>query len=110
MTTIAAIKHAVTAHYGLEATDLDSHRGGAAISRPRQVAMYLARRMTTASLPSIGYHLGRRDHSTIIHGVRRIDALKSTDRKLGNAIRKIERSLVAKDSAALDAALTGWAA
>jgi len=108
MTTIAAIKQAVAAHYGLEATDLESKRR--AVARPRQVAMYLARNLTKASLPTIGHHIGRRDHTTILYGIRRIDALKATNRKLGNEIRKIERSLIAKDSAALNAALTGWVA
>lgn len=108
MTTIAAIKQAVAAHYGLEATDLEGKRR--AVARQRQVAMYLARNLTNASLPTIGYYLGRRDHTTIIHGVRRIDELKRTDRKLGNAIRKIERRLAAQESARLNAELTGWAA
>lgn len=108
MTTIAAIKQAVSAYYGLEATDLDSRRRE--VSRERQVAMYLSRNLTFKSLATIGHHIGRRDHSTVLHGIRQIEALRRTDRKLGSAIRKIERSLAAKDSAALNAALTGWAA
>ena len=64
-----------------------SQRRAVAIARPRQIAMYLAKRLTTRSLPEIGRKFGGRDHSTVIHAVRRIEELRDTDRDVDGAVR-----------------------
>ena len=57
------------------------------MARPRQIAMYLAKRLTTRSLPEIGRKFGGRDHSTVIHAVKRIEALRASDREVDGAVR-----------------------
>jgi hypothetical protein len=76
---IHAIQHAVCEHYGVTLVDLCSSRRAAAIVMPRQVAVWLCRRLTTHSLPAIGHHFGDRDHTTILHAARRVDELRQSD-------------------------------
>ena len=64
-----------------------------AIARPRQIAMYLAKRLTTRSLPEIGRKFGNRDHSTVIHAVKRIEELRGKDVEIDGAVRALMRSL-----------------
>ena len=64
-----------------------------AVARPRQIAMYLAKRLTTRSLPEIGRKFGGRDHSTVIHAVRRIEELRDSDRDIDGAVRVLMRQL-----------------
>lgn len=110
MIMIADIQRAVADHFKVPLSDMASDRRSVTYTRPRQVAMYLSRRLTTRSYPQIGRKFGDRDHATVIHGVRRIEELVRTDRKLGSAVRKIERALTVRESAALNEALTGWMA
>lgn len=70
--TIADVRAAVEAHFDLFPQDLSSSRRSASVALPRQLVMFLAREMTLRSLPEIGRHLGGRDHSTIIHGCKRV--------------------------------------
>lgn len=77
--TVAVIQATVAAHYGLTRVELISDRRARAVSRPRQVGMWLAKRLTARSLPDIGRRFGGRDHTTVIHAVRRIDALRAED-------------------------------
>jgi chromosomal replication initiator protein len=70
---------AVVAHYGTSRTDILSSRRTASVVRPRQIAMYLAKVLTTRSLPEIGRRFGGRDHTTVLHAVRKIAQLKETD-------------------------------
>ena len=91
--TIDDIQRAVSAHFEVKQLDLVSARRAQAIARPRQVAMYLAKRLTTRSLPEIGRKFGNRDHSTVIHAVRRIEELRGTDREIDAAVRTLLRSL-----------------
>ena len=77
----------VTKYYGVSLCDLVSRRRGALV-RPRQAAMYLARTLTECSLPAIGRLLNR-DHSTILHGCRKIAALRLQDAKLDAEIREL---------------------
>ncbi len=63
------------------------------VARPRQIAMYLAKRLTTRSLPEIGRKFGGRDHSTVIHAVRRIEELRDKDREIDTAVRYLLREL-----------------
>ena len=85
--TIDQIQKAVSDHFELKPLDLVSARRARAVARPRQIAMYLAKRLTTRSLPEIGRKFGGRDHSTVIHAVRRIEELRDTDRDVDGAVR-----------------------
>ncbi|WP_457351416.1 chromosomal replication initiator protein DnaA [Sphingomonas sp. UYP23] len=91
--TIDEIQKAVSAHFELKPVDLVSARRAVVVARPRQIAMYLAKRLTTRSLPEIGRKFGGRDHSTVIHAVRRIEELRDTDREIDTAVRVLLREL-----------------
>ena len=91
--TIDEIQKLVSAHFDLKPLDLVSARRARAVARPRQIAMYLAKRLTTRSLPEIGRKFGGRDHSTVIHAVRKIDQLRDTDRDIDGAVRVLLREL-----------------
>ena len=91
--TIDEIQKLVSAHFELKPLDLVSARRSRAIARPRQIAMYLAKRLTTRSLPEIGRKFGGRDHSTVIHAVKKIEQLRDTDRDIDNAVRVLMREL-----------------
>jgi hypothetical protein len=90
---IQDIKRAVARHYNVTLIDIDSHRRFHIVVRPRQVAMYLAKTMTLRSLPEIGRLFGGRDHTTVIHAVRKIDALVKTDQELADHIAAIREDL-----------------
>ncbi len=91
--TIDEIQKLVSTHFDLKPVDLVSARRARAVARPRQIAMYLAKRLTTRSLPEIGRKFGGRDHSTVIHAVRRIEELRDTDREVDGAVRVLMREL-----------------
>ncbi|WP_375398821.1 chromosomal replication initiator protein DnaA [uncultured Sphingomonas sp.] len=91
--TIDEIQKAVSAHYDLKPVDMISARRAVVVARPRQIAMYLAKRLTTRSLPEIGRKFGGRDHSTVIHAVRRIEELRGTDQEIDGAVRSLLRQL-----------------
>ncbi len=91
--TIDEIQRAVCAHYRLDKSEMSSKRRVRAIARPRQVAMYLAKELTPRSYPEIGRRFGGRDHSTVIHAVRTVEALRVADSELDAEIAAIRRSL-----------------
>jgi chromosomal replication initiator protein len=91
--TIDEIQRAVSAHFELKPLELVSARRARVVARPRQIAMYLAKRLTTRSLPEIGRKFGGRDHSTVIHAVRRIEELRDSDREVDGAVRLLMRQL-----------------
>jgi chromosomal replication initiator protein len=91
--TIDEIQRAVSTHFEVKQIDLISERRAVAIARPRQIAMYLAKRLTTRSLPEIGRKFGNRDHSTVIHAVRRIEELRGKDGEIDSAVRTLMRQL-----------------
>jgi chromosomal replication initiator protein len=72
---------------------MSSPRRARAVARPRQVAMYLAKHLTSRSLPEIGRRFGGRDHTTVMHAIRKIEELSSGDAVLSEDIRLIRRSL-----------------
>lgn len=78
-TSMAEIRDAVAAHYGLARGDMVSARRCAAIARPRQLAMYLCRHSTDRSWSEIGRAFGGRDHTTVIHAARVVEARLSSD-------------------------------
>ncbi|MCM8729954.1 chromosomal replication initiator protein DnaA [Hephaestia sp. GCM10023244] len=91
--TIDEIQRAVSTHFELKPLELISARRARVVARPRQIAMYLAKRLTTRSLPEIGRKFGGRDHSTVIHAVRRIEELRDTDRDVDGAVRHLMHQL-----------------
>jgi chromosomal replication initiator protein len=93
--TIEEIQKLVSQHFELKPLDLVSARRSRAVARPRQIAMYLSKRLTTRSLPEIGRKFGGRDHSTVIHAVRKIEELRDTDRDIDGAVRVLMRELEA---------------
>ena len=91
--TIDDIQKATAEHYGMKQTDLISERRNRSIARPRQAAMWLAKQLTTRSLPDIGRRFGGRDHTTVLHAVRRIEALKVDDAQLARDLEALTRKL-----------------
>ena len=73
--------------------DLLSSRRTANVVRPRQVAMYLAKTLTLRSLPEIGRRFGGRDHTTVLHAVRKIETLAGNDSALADEIETLKRLL-----------------
>jgi chromosomal replication initiator protein len=91
--TVDMIQKTVAEHYALKQADLISERRARAVARPRQVAMWLAKQITTRSLPDIGRRFGGRDHTTVLHAVRRIEALKADDPVLARDVDQLLRKL-----------------
>jgi chromosomal replication initiator protein len=91
--TIDEIKRKVADHYNLRLSDLVSARRARAVARPRQVAMFLAKTLTAKSLPEIGRGFGGRDHTTVIHAVRKVEQLCETDSQLSDDIELLRRML-----------------
>ena len=91
--TIDEIKRRVADHYNLRMTDLISARRARAVARPRQVAMFLCKNLTARSLPEIGRGFGGRDHTTVIHAIRKIEELRATDSQLNEDIELLRRKL-----------------
>jgi chromosomal replication initiator protein len=78
-------------HYSVSRADLLSPRRARSIVRPRQIGMYLAKKLTSRSLPEIGKRFGGRDHSTVLHAVRKIEELLKADEKLAREIALLTR-------------------
>ncbi len=93
--TVDEIQRKVSEYYSIRMSDLLGPRRLRAIARPRQVAMYLAKTLTSRSLPEIGRHFGNRDHTTVMHGVRRIEELKAVDSQIAEDIEMLRRALEA---------------
>lgn len=91
--TIDEIQRACAAHYRIDTAEMRSQRRARAVARPRQVAMYLAKKLTPRSLPEIGRIFGGRDHSTVIHAVRTIEALRKSNADIDADIRTLQRQL-----------------
>ena len=91
--TVDTIQKVVAEHYALKQADLISERRARAVARPRQVAMWLAKQITTRSLPDIGRRFGGRDHTTVLHAVRRIEALKAEDAGIARDVDVLLRKL-----------------
>ncbi len=91
--TIEDIQKKVAEHYSLRMTDMLSARRARAVARPRQVAMYLAKQLTPRSLPEIGRKFGGRDHTTVMHAIRRIEELRQTDAVLNGDIEQLRHLL-----------------
>jgi chromosomal replication initiator protein len=91
--TIDEIQRKVAEHYNIRLSDMMSARRARDVARPRQVAMYLAKKLTPRSLPEIGRRFGGRDHTTVMHAVKRIDELRVADRELDADLGRLSRQL-----------------
>ena len=90
---IEDIQRVVARQYNVSRSDLLSSRRTANVVRPRQVAMYLAKTLTLRSLPEIGRRFGGRDHTTVLHAVRKIEALVAKDVSLSEEVESSKRQL-----------------
>jgi chromosomal replication initiator protein len=93
--TIEEIQKRVSEHFNVRVTDMHSARRARAVARPRQVAMYLSKQLTARSLPEIGRKFGGRDHTTVMHAVRKIEELKSLDTGFAEDVELLRRMLEA---------------
>ncbi len=91
--TVDEIQKVTAEHFGLKQSDLISQRRTRSVARPRQAAMWLAKKLTTRSLPDIGRRFGDRDHTTVLHAVRRIEELRATDTQLARDLETLTRKL-----------------
>ena len=91
--TIEEIQKRVAEHYNIRLGEMYSARRSRAIARPRQVAMYLAKQLTSRSLPEIGRKFGGRDHTTVMHAVRKVDELCALDSAFSEDVELLRRML-----------------
>ncbi|RME38009.1 MAG: chromosomal replication initiator protein DnaA [Deltaproteobacteria bacterium] len=91
--SVEEIQKTVAAHYGVKVSDLKSSKRLKALVLPRQVAMYLSRQLTSCSYPDIGDKFGGKDHSTIIHAIRKIEKQMAEDVQLATTIETLKSAL-----------------
>jgi chromosomal replication initiator protein len=84
--SVDSIQKQVAAHYGIRVSEMFSARRARNIARPRQVAMYLTKNLTSLSYPEIGRQFGGRDHTTVMHAVKTIETLTLSDSRLGEDV------------------------
>ena len=91
--TIDEIQRKVAEHYNLRLSDMHSARRARSVARPRQVAMYLAKSLTARSLPEIGRKFGGRDHTTVMHAIRKVEQLMNEDTQIAQDVEVVRRAL-----------------
>ncbi|HYG85319.1 MAG TPA: chromosomal replication initiator protein DnaA [Azospirillum sp.] len=91
--TIDEIQKRVAEHFNIRVADMHSARRARAVARPRQVAMYLAKQLTARSLPEIGRKFGGRDHTTVMHAVKKVEELRATDPAFAEDVELLRRML-----------------
>ena len=91
--TIEEIQKRVAEHYSIRLTDMSSPRRARNVARPRQIAMYLAKQLTSRSLPEIGRRFGGRDHTTVMHAVSRVAELMQADAAFAEDVELLRRML-----------------
>lgn len=91
--TVEEIQRKVSDHYNIRLSDMIGPKRLRSYARPRQVAMYLCKKMTSRSLPEIGRRFGGRDHTTVMHGVKRIEELKTQDGQIAEDLELLRRAL-----------------
>ncbi|WP_372573447.1 chromosomal replication initiator protein DnaA [Ruegeria jejuensis] len=93
--TVEEIQRKVSEYYNIRLSDIIGPKRVRSYARPRQIAMYLCKQLTSRSLPEIGRRFGGRDHTTVMHGVRRIEELKLTDGQIAEDVEMLRRALEA---------------
>jgi chromosomal replication initiator protein len=91
--TIEEIQKQVSSHFNVRISDMHSARRARSVARPRQVAMYLAKQLTSRSLPEIGRKFGGRDHTTVMHAVRKVEELRGQDTTFNEDVELLRRML-----------------
>ena len=91
--SIEAIQRTVAEQFGMKVTDLKQKNNSRNVVVPRQIAMYLAKQMTEASLPEIGRQFGNKHHTTVMHSIGKIDELRRTDKDLHRTLNKLQDQL-----------------
>ena len=91
--TIEEIQRRVAEHYNIKLSEMSSERRARAVARPRQVAMFLSKQLTQRSLPEIGRKFGGRDHTTVMHAVRKIEQLRESDPGIAEDLELLKRNL-----------------
>ena len=92
--TIEEIQKKVAEHYNIRITDMHSPRRSRSVARPRQIAMYLSKKLTTKSLPEIGRKFTGRDHTTVIHAIKKIEELMSKDKQFEYEVQNITDRII----------------
>jgi chromosomal replication initiator protein len=92
--TVEEIQKNVASHFGIKVADIKSPKRLKALVLPRQIAMYLARQLTNCSYPEIGERFGGKDHSTIIHAIKKIEKQMDSDFQLRSTINNIKNILM----------------
>ena len=90
---IEEIQKKVSQHFNIKMSDMSSARRSRTVARPRQVAMYLSKNLTSRSLPEIGRRFGNRDHTTVIHAVRKVEELRNKDASFDEDVQLLIRML-----------------
>jgi chromosomal replication initiator protein len=93
--TVEEIQRKVSEHYNIRLSEMIGPTRVRTVARPRQIAMYLCKTLTSRSLPEIGRRFGGRDHTTIMHGVRRVEELKARDSQVAEDLELLRRALEA---------------
>ncbi|MDE4173021.1 chromosomal replication initiator protein DnaA [Phaeobacter sp. PT47_59] len=93
--TVEEIQRKVSEYYNIRMSDIIGPKRLRSYARPRQVAMYLCKQLTSRSLPEIGRRFGGRDHTTVMHGVKRIEELKTSDGQIAEDVEMLRRALEA---------------
>jgi chromosomal replication initiator protein len=91
--TVEEIQRKVSEHFNIRLSDMLGPKRARNIARPRQIAMYLAKELTSRSLPEIGRRFGGRDHTTILYGVRKVEEMRATDSQLAEDVELLRRLL-----------------
>ncbi len=91
--TIEEIQKRVAEHFNIRVADMHSARRSRAVARPRQVAMYLSKQLTSRSLPEIGRKFGGRDHTTVMHAVKKVEELRTSDNSFAEDVDLLRRML-----------------
>ena len=91
--SVDAIQKRVASHYGIRVSDMFSARRARDIARPRQVAMYLAKTLTSLSYPEIGRQFGGRDHTTVMHAVRTVESHIETNPEISEDVQLLKSLL-----------------
>ena len=91
--TIEDIQKRVSDYYNIRVAEMSSARRAQMVARPRQVAMYLAKQLTSRSLPEIGRKFGNRDHTTVMHAIKKVEQLSHSDPSFGEDVELLRRML-----------------
>ena len=91
---VESIQNSVANHFNLSVQEMLSQRRSRSLARPRQIAMYLAKQYTTNSLPDIGRKFSNRDHTTVIHAVRKIEDLLKKDNEIKQNVNEIKKKFL----------------